>query len=120
MNDPAYSSLTNSEALSEVRFVYDYVQLIFGLYTLSLYAPLRVLVAGGSFTRNDAGYYDHICSLIGQSLVAIVRNDRVQLEFSFANGTNLITSLLENEAVGPEVAQLSRLGGELMIEDYEH
>ncbi len=118
-SDHAYASLTNTHALSEVRVVHDYIQFIFGPYTLSLYAPLSVVAGGRPLTRNDAGYYDCICSLLGQSLVAVAREGRVQLEFAFSDGTKLLVSLRQEDAVGPEVAQLSRLGGDIMVEGYD-
>ncbi len=120
MSDHAYASLINTDALSEVRVVHDYIQFIFGPHTLSLYAPLSVVAGARTLTRNDAGYYDCICSLVGQSLVAVVRDGRVQLEFVFSGGTKLMLSLRQEDAVGPEVAQLSRLGGDIMVEGYDN
>lgn len=118
MSDHAYAVLTEADALSEVRFVHDYFQFIFGPYTLSLYAPFGVVAGERNLMRNDAGYYDCICSLVGQGLVAVTRDGQVQLEFAFSGGTKLLLSLRQEDAVGPEVAQLSCPGGDIMVEVY--
>ncbi len=117
MIDRAYVRLVKANALSEVRFVHDYVQFIFEPHTLSLYAPLRVM-ADRPLTRNDIGFCDSICSLIGQNLTAITRKEHEHLEFKFSNGTAVVVSLLGGDAVGPEVAQLDTPGVESMVEGY--
>ena len=55
MIDHAYASITNTDALSEVRVVHDYIQFIVWPYTLSLYAPLSVVAGERTLTRKDAG-----------------------------------------------------------------
>ena len=119
MIDQAYARLAGANALSEVRFVHDYVQFIFEPHTLSLYAPLRVVAAGRILARGDVGYYDNICSLIGETLAAVTRQEREQLEFAFSNGTKVALSLCSEDAAGPEVAELSTLDGEIMVEGYD-
>jgi len=119
MIDRAYERLAKAIALSEVRFVHDYVQFIWEPHTLSLYAPLRVLAEGRPLARSDVGFCDSICSLIGQSLTAVTRQEHEQLEFAFSNGTKVLVSLRSEDAVGPEVAQLSTPGGEIMVEGYD-
>lgn len=119
MIDQAYERLAKENALTEVRLVHDYVQFIFGPHTLSLYAPLRVRAEGRLLSRNDVGFHDSICSLIGQTLIDIARQEREQLEFAFSNGTKVVVSLRSDDAMGPEVAQLSTLGGKIMVEGYD-
>jgi len=118
MIDKTYARLANTNALSEVRFVHDYVQFIFEPHTLSLYAPLRVLAEGRSLGSTDVGYYDRICSLVGQHLIAVARQENEQLEFAFSNGAKVVLSLRGEDAVGPEVAELSTPGREIMVEGY--
>lgn len=119
MIDRAYDRLAKESALSEVRFIHDYVQFIFGSHTLSLYAPLRVLAEGHPLAPNDVGFNDRIRSLVGQTLTAITRKEHEQLNFAFSNGTTVVVSLRGEDAVGPEVAQLSTPGGEIMVEGYD-
>ena len=119
MIDRAYDRLAKEDALSEVRFVHDYVQFIFGAHTLSLYAPLQVRSEGRPLARHDVGFRDSICSLIGRTLIAVTRHEHEQLEFSFSNGTKVAVSLRSEDAVGPEVAELSTSGGEIMVEGYD-
>lgn len=69
MIDRAYTRLAKGNTLSEVRFVHDYVQFIFEPHVLSLYAPLQVSAEGSVLARGDIGYYDSLCSLVGQSLL---------------------------------------------------
>lgn len=119
MNDLAYEPLTEAAALSEVRFVHDYMQLVFWPYGLSIYAKVIVSTKGRVLFPNDVGYFDSICTLIGQKLVAITRTEGVELEFKFSGGTGILVSLRLEEAVGPEVAMLSHEdGGHLMVERY--
>lgn len=119
MIDRAYDPLSKEDALSQVTFVHDYVQFVFGPHTLSLYAPLLVRAGGRSLARNDVSFCDSICSLIGQKLAAITRHEHEQLEFVFSNGTVVAVSLRSEEAVGPEVAQLSTHGCQIMVEGYD-
>ena len=119
MIDRAYICLAKANALSEVRFVHDYVQFIFEPHTLSLYAPLHVLAEGRALARGDVGYYDSICSLIGETLTDVTRHEREQLEFTFSNGTKVVLSLRTEDAAGPEIAELSTPGGEIMVEGYD-
>jgi len=119
MNDPAYEALTQASALSEVRFVHDYAQFVFWPYGLSIYGKLSVLTKGLVLRPGDVGYFDSICTLIDQRLVAVTRTEGVQLEFKFSGGTSLLVSLRLEDAVGPEVAMLSNEnGGLLMVERY--
>jgi hypothetical protein len=119
MNDPAYEPLIQAAALSEVRFVHDYVQFVFWPYGLSVYAKVSVSTNGRVLGPRDAGYFDSIYILIGQKLVAVARTEGVELEFEFSGGTSLLVSLRLEEAVGPEVAMLSNEnGGHLMVERY--
>lgn len=119
MIDRAYIRLAKANALSEVRFVHDYVQFIFEPHTLSLYAPLHVLTDGHALARGNVGYYDSICSLIGQNLTDVTRHERKRLEFAFSNGTKVILSLRSEDAAGPEIAELSTPSGEIMVEGYD-
>lgn len=69
--------------------------------------------------RGDIGDYDNICSLIGESLFTVSRRKREQLEFAFSNGTKVAVSLRSEGATGPEVAELFKPGGEIMVEGYD-
>lgn len=120
MNDPAYECLTQAEPLSEVRFVHDYVQFIFWPHGLSVYARLCVSNGGRILSSSDARFYDSICTLIGQKLVAVTRVEKIKLELLFSAGTRLIVSLRPEDAVGPEIAMLSEANGaSLMVERYD-
>jgi hypothetical protein len=119
MIDRAYIRLAKANTLSEVRFVHDYVQFIFEPHTLSLYAPLHISTEGRALARGDVGYYERICSLIGENLADVTRYKRKQLEFAFSNGTKVILSLRTEDAAGPEIAELSTSGGEIMVEGYD-
>jgi hypothetical protein len=120
MNDPAYECLTQAEPLSEVRFVHDYLQFVFWPHGLSVYVRLRVSTGGHFLSPTDAGFYDSICTLIGQKLVSVTRAEKVQLELLFSGGTALIVSLRPEDAVGPEIAMLSEANGaSLMVERYD-
>ena len=120
MNDPTYECLTQAGPLSEVRFVHDYVQLVLWTNTLSIYPRLHVSTGERILSSDDSGFYDGICGLIGQSLVAATRVEKVRLEFLFSGGTNLLVSLRPQDAVGPEIAALSdATGAYLMVERHD-
>lgn len=120
MNDPAYDCLTQAEPLSEVRFVHDYVQFVLWPHTLSIYPRLKVSRGDHVLSPADSGFYDSICSLIGQKVVNVIRVEKAQLEFAFSLGTKLFVSLRPEDAVGPEIAMLSGSNGAgLMVERYD-
>ena len=119
MRDAAYEVLAQADPLSEIRFVHDYLQLVFWPHTLSLYPKLEVHAGGRRLTSSDNGYFDSICRLIGQKLVAVTREEKMRLSFRFASGTSLLVSLRPGDAVGPEVAMLADDKGGLMVERYD-
>ena len=120
MNVPAYERLTETEPVSEVRFVQDYVQFVLGPHTLSVYPKLRVSIGKRVLSPADSGFYDCVCTLIGQNLVAATRIEKVQLEFLFSRGTKLLVSLRPEDAVGPEIGVLSETtGADLIVERYD-
>ena len=118
MTGTGYDELLTADSLSEVRFVHEYVQFVFWPLTLSVYASINATSGGATLHQADAGYYDAICRLIGQKIVAIERNDNVEMTLKFAAGAILGISLVPTANSGPEVATLSDQSGTLMVEQY--
>lgn len=114
-----YDELITGDACSEVRFVRDYVQIVFWPLTLSVYSPIQVQLTGrGSLNRTDVGFFDAICGLIGQRIVDTARIEKTQMSLQFEDGTVLHFSLRPSDVTGPEIAQLSDDKGFLMVERY--
>ena len=119
MSDKGYEHLTAADPLSEVRFVHDYIQLVLWPHTLSIYPRLQISVGDRTLRSTDNGFYDSICRLIGQRVVKVERNEKVQLSFHFAGEATLLVSLRPEDAVCEEIAMLTDDKGGLMVERYE-
>lgn len=115
--ETGYDELITGDTCSEVRFVHDYMQMVFGPLTLSVYSPIQVQLTGrGLLNRADIGFFDAICGLIGQRIVDTARIEKIQMSLQFESGTVLHFSLRPSDVTGPEIAQLSDDKGCLMVE----
>lgn len=112
----AYAALANAQPLSEVRFVRDYLQLVFEPYTLTIYARLSVEIERRVLDRSALGFCDCVCRLIGERVVRVERDDGVRLSIVFSDGTRLMVSLRDDDAVAPEVAMLTDDRGFMMVD----
>jgi len=108
--------LLDAEPLSEVRFVHDYVHLVFQGTTLSCYNPVSVQSEGGPLTRLDSGFCDGLCRLIGHRVVDTVFVEGVKASVRFANETVVSISLTPGAGVGPEAFMLSDQSGLCVVE----
>jgi hypothetical protein len=92
------------EALTEVTFVADYVQLRFDGGPLNLFVWPRVRRGRGVLRRGDIGYADVLVGLIGNVLVAVDELLDRGLVLAFADGTCLTVALDGTDLLGAEIA----------------
>ena len=101
--------------LEAVTFVRDYVQLVFGGGTLSLYVWPRVRHARVVLERGSAGYADALIGLIDTQVSAVDEFIDLGLVLDFANGVRLAIPLDGTDLTGPEIAMYSDGGVQWMV-----
>lgn len=101
--------LENLEPLSQVWFVFDYIQLQFEKQTISiLNTPRLKLMSGAMLERNSAGFCDNLVSQIGQSIQNAQLQEGHQFTIMFSSGVELIVPLSTDAVNGPEAIELPR------------
>jgi hypothetical protein len=102
--------------LSQVVFVHDYLQMVFGDSRLSIYATATVSSTSRSLVRSDVGFCDALVALIGKTVTSADYARMRQLRLTFENGESVTVSLLGDAAIGPELFQLDRPGLPTIVE----
>ena len=109
------NALLKAPPLSEIRFVHDYIQLVFDEYTLNVYNAPRLLVDDQVIERPEDGFCDRLVDLIGQRVTAVVCEPDVADTFVFGGGASLSIRLDESSWHGPESFSLSGPGDLLVV-----
>jgi len=73
--------------LSEVRFVQDYVQLVFQDGTLSVYNEATVCSDGKRFSTGEPGFTDALVQLIGRRPESVRQDPETILKIHFDDGS---------------------------------
>ena len=95
------------EALSQVWFVHDYIQLQFQDKTVTvLNVPTLTIPDGRSIHRSDIGFCDALVALIDQPLVSVSEDEEVAITLRFGDGTCLAIPLHGKDAKGPEAMEV--------------
>jgi hypothetical protein len=102
--------------LSQVVFVHDYLQMVFGDSRLSVYASATVSSTYRSLVRSDVGFCDALVALIGKRVISADYARMRQLRFTFEGGESVTVSLLGDGVIGPELFQLDRPGLPTIVE----
>ncbi|MBX3608341.1 MAG: hypothetical protein KF871_00480 [Hydrogenophaga sp.] len=98
--------LEPSEALTQVVFVHDYIQLVFHGLTLSLYGTISVVSKDEQLERASSGFCDRLVGLIGQRATAATDLPENELNLRFESGV----SIQVRAGDGPETWELHRAG----------
>lgn len=106
--------LQPEDALSQVVFVHDYVQLVFQDCGFSLYNVVTYCQGATIIRQGRPGFSDALVSLINQT--ASVEAQPGALLLRFAGGGLLSVPTSGPDARGPEAWQFSRLGGPTVVE----
>ncbi len=94
--------LSKAELLSQVIFIHDYIQFRFEPMTLTLLNAVSVKSASKDLTRNDLGFCDTLCALIGQRILDMSIIDKESASFVFESGTIVRLGLAPDDGTGPE------------------
>jgi hypothetical protein len=109
-------NLVPTEALSQVVFIHDYIQLIFQGEGFSLYSRVALAKQGREILQGSDGFADEITRLIGQRVSAAGATNRSKLEMQFEGGSVVwILHGQENER-GQEAFQYSNCDGVIVVE----
>lgn len=99
--------LQDLEPLSQVRFVHNYIQLLFQEEIVTIInIPELHLPNGEVLARNAVGFCDALVGQIDQRLADTDLKDGCSCTFTFANGVKLVVPLTSDAARGPEAVEL--------------
>jgi hypothetical protein len=104
--DELMIALEPSDALTQVVFVHDYIQLVFDGQTFSLYGNISVVSKGEQLGRKSSGFCDRLVGLIGQRATAAAGPPEDELNLRFESGV----SIQVRAGVGPETWEMQRAG----------
>src|SRR5580658_6454222 len=92
------------ESLSEVRFVMDYVQLVFDGQLVTMLVWPQIEVTGEKIRSGaDSGYRDSLCSFITHAVRKVEESSTTGIALQFDIGVLRIL-LRETDLTGPEIA----------------
>lgn len=100
--------------LTEVRFVHDYLQLVFEGECFSIFNRSALKHDGTTLLEGEPGFTDSLISLIGQR--ATTEPSGLPLSIMFENGDELRVLVGIGNEGGPEAFQFSRDGNLLIVE----
>jgi hypothetical protein len=106
-------NLLPTDALSQVVFVHDYLQLIFQDSAFSIYNPLTLQMHGASLRLGQPGFCDLLVGLIGQPLSSVSTSGIESVVLVFAGGAVLSVS---RQGSGPEAWQFNCFGQPTVVE----
>jgi hypothetical protein len=95
--------LPPADPLSQVVFVHDYLQLVFGDTRLSLYGLTTITVDSVMLTLRETGFCDAVVSLLCEKVLNVSTDDGGSLHIQFESGTSMTVASSEH---GPESWQL--------------
>ena len=112
--DSAPTLLQPDEQLTSVVFIFDYMQLVFGEATLSLYLPPVFTTGDRMLSVDDEGFCDGVVALIGQS--ARMSCSDAGLELRFSDGKALSVPSGDAQSPHPEAWQFGRSDGLIVVQ----
>jgi len=95
-----------TQQLSAVVFIQDYVQLQFDGHCLTAYAWPIIRDGARALSHTTPGYRDALCGLIGYVVEKATEDPLDKLTLYFINGITIEVSLKESDREGPEAAML--------------
>ena len=101
------------DALEQVVFTHDYIQLVFGDVRISLYGPTSVRGPHGFYEREEPGFCDALVKLIGQHAIALSALEDCRLTIEFASDETVVVL----PTVGPEAWEYAS-SGEFIVGRY--
>ena len=99
-----------SQELTAVEFVSDYLRLRFDGPMLTLYAWPHILLSDFSLAFGEPEYRNALCAQIGETVAKASLEEFEALTLEFESGTVLALSLREEDLDGPEAGSYSEDG----------
>lgn len=104
-------NLVPADALKQVVFVHDYIQLVFADAGFSFYNPLRLVAGGVAVAHGEAGFADALVSLIGRKVISAEGGGALSLTFD-----NAVELQVDASGDGPEAFQFNGADGFIVVE----
>jgi hypothetical protein len=102
--------MTLTDELSQVVFIYDYLQLVFQRVHFTLLTPPTLTSGGRTYRYGESGFCDELVGLISSRATAAEHNDQDDLTITFATGASISVATTDPRATGPEAWQYVRDG----------
>ncbi len=117
MHAVANIELNPVEPLTQVVFVHDYVQLVFGSETLSIFNLMRFRgLQGDDLEQGRVGFADALTGLIGAKAHSVSTSPSECLALQFENEGRLAVTCEADEAAGAEAFQFNSTAGVFMVQ----
>ena len=106
--------LVPTRPLTQVVFIHDYLQLVFEGECFTIYNRASLQTPAGETKQGDPGFADGLVALLGSQVVSCETEPVLRLRFE--SGAEVVVSMAEADANGPEAFQYSRNGGVYLVE----
>src|SRR6202795_3929834 len=98
----SFKAIFTTDPLSQVKFVHDYIQLVFQSSHISFYNPVTIHLPERPLLRNDIGFCDHLVALIEKRVIDVRSEPKKSLDLHFENRWIVSLSLQPEHYSGPE------------------
>jgi hypothetical protein len=109
-------NLKPAEALSQVVFVNDYIQLVFQDERFSIYNYAQVVRGGDVLRQGQPGFCDTLVSLIGQRITSFAVTGSSKLSLKFESGAEFHVLSSDDAVRGPEAYEFHGTDDLLVVE----
>jgi hypothetical protein len=109
-------NLKPAEALSQVVFIHDYIQLVFQDEIFSIYNDAQVIRNRDVFRQGQLGFCDALVSLIGQRIISFTVTGSSKLSLKFENGADFHVLSSDDAVRGPEAFEFHGTNNLLVVE----
>lgn len=103
--------LAPEEPLSQVSFVQDYFQLVFGEEVLTVNGAATVVTRGQTLLHGAPGFFDALAHLIGQRATFEPGPDPAELLLRFSSNAKVHVRKADGKDVAPEAFVYHGCGG---------
>lgn len=96
--DKSILKILEGVELAGITFIRGYIQFLFDGPLLNVYSLLRIKSKDEILSPKDHGFYDTLCSLVGERIVSIQEiKEKERITILFENDIELIVSLKQED-----------------------
>jgi hypothetical protein len=106
--------LQPTDALSQVVFIHDYLQLVFQDCDFTLYNPVSYELDGSTLKQGQVGFCDAVVALIDQT-ATVHAKESGRLTIQFVRGAAIHVPSSGPHTRGPEAWQFNRIGAPTVV-----